>query len=149
MVTHPGMSMNLDYRLGENHGFVTEADLGHYWHRDYSRNVFAITGIGYYFSIKEKNIVQIIAGPGWQAQRPDAAVWLYDNGTFTSDNSWWHFFVPSASLEYARLIDISESKNKIEISTGFRLYWQYPFNDQWMMHPVFQFGIQYYFAQEK
>jgi len=143
MITHPGISFFFDFPLAENDFTSTSFRIrtGGYIHRTYSQNLFIAPEILYRIYLPSDFYLELEGGGGYLFSRPDTDVYQYDmsTGTFSKTISGFHYFMPIAGINAGRSLVLGDKE--IDIFGGLKAFAAYPFNNDWGIHPVFEFGM--------
>ncbi|MDC7126423.1 MAG: hypothetical protein PQJ46_12700 [Spirochaetales bacterium] len=148
-ITHPGVELFAEYPLFQLNSskILLRCNFGYYNHSDYSHNFFILPEIVYNYQFPNGIFVEPSVGAGWLCQFPDGKTVSYDSGTFVTTTSVRHYFMPSAALKGGFVFTVA-GKESLVLASGFRAFWQYPFNSQWLFHPAIEFEFRYRFLKE-
>ena len=149
LLTHPGFKIFADYSFAhfDNSSLDFRLNFGLYNHPEYSHAFFLLPELVYHLESETGLFFEPSIGAGWLIQAPDAYVVSYDESGFSQTTGLRHYFMPSASVRGG--VDILlPNTDEIGFAAAFTGFWQYPFNNQWLVHPAVELECRYSFSKK-
>ncbi len=143
LITHPGLVIYGEVALNKGRNqLLTRLNLINYRHKGHTRNHLLLPEIIFRRNTKKLNHWEASIGLGTLYQKADSRVYEFEEGAFIRKNSGWFYFAPSLGVRYGRTISLSNG-NILTPNIGGRLFYQYPFNDFWLLRTAIDLSVSY------
>ena len=143
LLTHPGVVIFGEYGLNKaQNQYLVRLNLAYYRHKNHTQNYLLLPELIYRRNTQKLNYWEASLGLGGLFQKADRPVYAFDQGAFNIEKSGWIYFVPSLGIRYGNSFQLKNGKSLIP-SLGGRIYYQYPFNSQWLLRTAFDLSLAY------
>ncbi len=143
LLTHPGIVLFSEIALNKTKNqLVARINFIGYRHKGHTRNYFVLPEIIYRRNTKKLNYWEASLGTGLLYQLADSPVYKYRQGAFIKKKSGWFHFAPSFGIRYGKNFSL-DNGDFLTPSIGGRMFYQYPFNDMWLLRTGFDLSVSY------
>lgn len=143
LITHPGIILFGEYALNASQNqYLTRVNIINYRHKAHSINRMITPELVFRRNTQKYIFIELALGCGWLFQKPDTRVLEYKNGNFEETSKGWNYLAPSLAIRAGKSFLLSNN-HSLTPSIGLRGYYQYPFNDAWIIRTAIDFSLSY------